>query len=44
MLFLTKTGNSARLLLWYVGQCPLLSMGQKLDFNSVWNRIRFLTI
>ena len=25
----------------YVGQCPLLSDGTKLDFNSVWNRIRF---
>ena len=24
-----------------VGQCPLLSDGTKLDFNSVWNRIRF---
>ena len=25
----------------YVGQCPLLSDGTKLDFNSVWNCIRF---
>ena len=25
----------------YAGQCPLLSDGTKLDFNSVWNCIRF---
>ena len=25
----------------YAGQRPLLSDGTKLDFNSVWNRIRF---
>ena len=42
MLFLTKTGKfGAATINGYVGQCPLLSDGTKLDFNSVWNHIRF---
>ena len=42
MLFLTKTGKfGAATIMGYAGQCPLLSDGTKLDFNSVWNCIRF---
>ena len=42
MLFLTKTGKfGAATIMGTFGQCPLLSDGTKLDFNSVWNRIRF---
>ena len=38
MLFLTKTGKfGAATIIGYAGQCPLLSDGTKLDFNSVWN-------
>ena len=42
MLFLTKTGKfGAATIMGYAGQRPLLSDGTKLDFDSVWNRIRF---
>ena len=40
MLFLTKTGKFGAATIMG-GQRPLFSDGTKLDFYSVWNRIRF---
>ena len=37
MFFIIRCGNYYG----YAGQRPLLSDGTKLDFYSVWNRIRF---
>lgn len=42
MLFLTKDREIRRGYYYgYAGQRPLFSDGTKLDFYSVWNRIRF---
>ena len=41
MLFLTNREIRCGNYYGYAGQRPLLSDGTKLDFYSVWNRIRF---